>query len=151
MKIKGKQIASGTITQSQLSISTNSITGSTHITNKQYVDVAVNSAMTLFTNSTANLNMAALVTVTGTGYQLACNSAITEVPYSMVTVMVNGLEVNVGSGLTCAFSPDGGVTLRDIGDGQMNDYLYWNTDLGVYLLDTADVIDFFYIIKKPIV
>lgn len=148
MNIKGKQIADNTITQELLNITTDSIVSANNITNKEYVDTSVNSAFTNITNNLSNLNMDALATTPNSGFMLACNTGLLAVPMSLVAVTVNGVEVNVGVGLDCAFSGDNGVTFREVGTEELGDLLYWNTESGKYQLETTDVIDFCYLTKK---
>jgi len=100
--------------------------------------------------SKANLNMVALNTANDG--DLACSVAILDSPVSSshVRVFVNGLEVNPGGKIypyDCYFSPDGGLTVRVIGDERQSDKLYWNYNIAGYNLDTIDLIDFVYLIE----
>lgn len=142
-KIKGKQIATSTITQSNIGITTASVVNATDVTTKEYVDNLTASAITSIDFGTSNLNMTALTTVP-TGYKLACNTGLAITPNSIVKVLINGAEVNVGVGLDCVFSPDGS-TLRVPGTEILGDKLYWNTDDAPYQLDGQDEIDFEYL------
>lgn len=146
MNVKGKQIENGTLTQNLLNITVNTITEPTSVTTKTYVDALVNSAHTSISNNLSNLNMVALATTSGNGYMLACDTAILVSPLSVVSVMVNGIEVNVG--VDCAFSGDNGVTFRESGAEVIGDKLYWNTNLAPFQLDGNDEIDFAYLSKK---
>jgi len=148
MKLKGKQIADATITQEKLGLTTVSVVDPTNVTTKEYVDISVNSAYTNITNNLSNLDMAALATTAGSGFVLACNTALAAVPMSTISVTINGVEVNVGVGLDCAFSGDDGSTFRESGTEVLGDKLYWNTDSGKYQLETTDRIDFSYLTKK---
>lgn len=101
--------------------------------------------------SKSNLNMQALVTVNDG--DLACNNAIIDSPVSasFVKVFINGIEVNVGGTVypfDCYFSPDGGTTVRLLGDEKKGDKLYWNGSIAGYQLDTVDLIDFNYLISN---
>lgn len=145
-KIKGKQIADNTITQSNLAITTDSVVDPTSVTTKEYVENFANSAITAINFDKGNLNMDALATTAASGLQLACATALVITPKSIVRVLVNGVEVNVGTGLDCVFSPDG-VTLRAQGTEQLGDFLYWNTNTAPYQLEASDEIDFIYLVK----
>jgi hypothetical protein len=145
-KIKGKQIANSTITQSNLAVTTDSIVDPTNVTTKEYVENFANSAITAINFDKGNLNMAALATTAASGLQQACATALVVTPKSIVRVLVNGVEVNVGAGLDCVFSPDGS-TLRAQGTEQLGDFLYWDTVNAPYQLETTDEIDFIYLVK----
>jgi hypothetical protein len=144
--IKGKQIANATIVQSNLNIPTASITTASSVTNKEYVDNYASSAVTSINFSNTNVNMTASATTASSGYQKACATALIATPKSLIKVLINGVEVNVGAGLDCVFSPDGS-TLRVIGTEQVGDYLYWNTNGAPYQLDANDEIDFIYLVN----
>jgi hypothetical protein len=147
IKIKGKQIADATITQSNLAVTTDSIVSATSVTTKEYVDTYVSGQITGITYATTNLNMSATNTTAGSGSQLACNTAIASIPNSNVKVLINGIEVNVGGTsqpYDCFFSPNG-TTVRLQGEEQVGDYLYWNTNDAKYQLETTDGIDFIYL------
>ena len=150
MKIKGKQIADDTITQTQLGITTESITDSTHVTTKEYLEMLIDSGLTNLSYSSDDLNLTAVLTESGVT-SLATSQSITNVPQGGVRVYVNGVEVNVGThnGCYCAFSADAGTTLRDFGREEQGDELYWNTNIGVvdapFQLTTDDEIDFVYL------
>ena len=75
--------------------------------------------------------------------------AITYTPFSdsVVTVKVNGIEVNLGDGVkteSCYFSNDGGDTAKAIADIEAGDILYWNGSIAGYQLDATDDIDISY-------
>lgn len=78
--------------------------------------------------SPSNTNMLALTT--NSGSTLACSTAIIagNIPNSMVSVFVNGVQYNVGNQVTddCYFSGDGGTTKRASGNENSGDFLYWN-------------------------
>ena len=66
---------------------------------------------------------------------------------SRVDVKINGISVNLGSGVLtkdCYFSNDGGVTPKLIKDIEAGDMLYWNGENAGYELDPLDDIDFEY-------
>jgi hypothetical protein len=76
--------------------------------------------------------------------------AITYTPFSgsVVTVKVNGIEVNLGDGVkteSCYFSNDGGATAKAIADIEAGDILHWNGSVGGYQLDGTDDIDISYL------
>jgi len=147
MKIKGKQIADATITQQQLGITTESITDATHVTTKEYVEMAIDSGLTNLSYSSEDLNLSANLTESGVT-SLATNQPITEVPQGGVRVYVNGVEVNVGThnSCYCAFSADGS-TFRYFGREEQGDQLYWNIGPvdAPFQLTSADEIDFVYL------
>jgi len=75
--------------------------------------------------------------------------AITYTPFSdsIVTVKVNGMEVNLSNGdktQACYFSADGGNTAKPIADIEAGDLLYWNGSIAGYQLDETDDIDISY-------
>jgi hypothetical protein len=144
--IKGKQIANNTLTQNNFNITTASIVNATDVTTKEYVESKANSAVTSINFNTDNLNMTAIATTEGNGLVLACNTAILATPISVVKVTINSFEVNVGQTLDCAFSGDAGSTFRASGEEQAGDYLYWNTNVAPFQLETTDEIDFNYMI-----
>jgi hypothetical protein len=152
MKIKGKQIADYSITQQNLNITTDTIITSTSVTNKEYVDNAVNSGINNLTYSSADFNLSALFT-SGSTPLLATNTQISDIPLGGVRVYVNGIEVNVGSGLTCFFAPEGvGIpTPRYFGEEQQNDYLWWNCGVALYQLEITDEIDYVYMTYTPLI
>lgn len=143
--VQGKQIANYTLTKDLFKINTGLIIKLTDITNKEYVDSISLSAITTVSNNNVNKNMLALNTNSNSGYQLMCDTPILLEPYSSVSVMLNGVEINVGFGLDCAFSNDSGITFKSAGTEEIGDYLYWNTNN--YQLDSTDEIDFVYLIK----
>jgi hypothetical protein len=74
---------------------------------------------------------------------------IEHTPYkdSRVEVKINGITVNLGSGVLtkdCYFSNDGGITPKLIKDITAGDILYWNGANAGYELDPLDDIDFEY-------
>lgn len=144
-KIQGKQIADATLIQNNFNIPLNSITQLTDVTTVEYVQNYANSALTSILDSTSNLRMSALLTTSGSGYMLACNTPLLQQPQSVVSVSVNSIEVYVG--IECAFSGDGGHTFRTPGTEKEGDYLYWNTNNARYQLDTTDQLDFEYLVK----
>ena len=98
------------------------------------------------TYSVDNLNMAGLVTINDG--DLCCATPVIGYPQSAVKVFINGVEVNVGATLDCYFSPDGGTTKRTLLNVIHGDKLYWNGTLAGFQIDTIDLIDFEYLIKK---
>mgnify|MGYP001220330085 CR=1 FL=1 len=151
-KIKGKQIADATITQSKMNITTESVVNATDVTTKEYVDNAVNSGMSNLSYSSSDFNISALNT-SGTSPVLACNRTVTDVPQGGIRVFINGIEVNVGSGLDCFFAPEGTgtPTPRSFGDEQQGDYLWWNCGVAPYQLETLDSIDYVYMTYTAII
>jgi hypothetical protein len=149
IKIKGKQIADGTITQNNLGVTTDSVVSATSVTTKEYVDTYVEGQITGITYATTNLNMTANLTTAGSGSQLACGTPISSITNSNVKVLVNGIEVNVGgtSGTYMGFFSPNGVIVRLPDDEQVGDYFYWNTDTALFQLDTNDEIDFVYLTR----
>jgi hypothetical protein len=149
LKIKGKQLADGTITQINLGVTTESIISATSVTTKEYVDTYVDGQITGITYATTNLNMAALITTSGSGSQLACSTPISSITNSNVKVMINGIEINVGGsgGTYMGFFSPNGIIIRLPDDEQVGDYFYWNTDTALYQLDTNDEIDFIYLTR----
>lgn len=74
---------------------------------------------------------------------------ITYTPWqdSLVSVRVNGIDVNLGNGSktkACYFSHDGGTNARLIKDIQAGDQLYWNASVAGYELDGSDDVDVVY-------
>ncbi len=74
---------------------------------------------------------------------------ITYTPYadSVVTVKINGIEVNLGDAdllEDCYFSVDGGTSARAMADITAGDSLYWNGSKAGYQLDASDDIDISY-------
>jgi photosystem II stability/assembly factor-like uncharacterized protein len=146
MKIKGKQIDDSTLIQSNLNITTDSITHLSAVTNVLYLQQEVDYKIGDINFAVLNNDMPALNTLISG--DLACNKHIIEYPISNVRVKVNGIEVNVGGKnypYDCYFSGDSGVTARSIGQEIKGDYLYWNNSN--YNLDTNDEIDFNYIVN----
>lgn len=75
--------------------------------------------------------------------------AITFTPFhdSIVTVKVNGVEINLGDGVkteVAYFSSDAGSTARSIANIAAGDLLYWNGSIAGYELDATDDIDISY-------
>jgi len=75
--------------------------------------------------------------------------AITFTPFhdSIVTVKVNGVEINLGDGVkteAAYFSSDAGSTARSIANITAGDLLYWNGSIAGYELDATDDIDISY-------
>jgi hypothetical protein len=101
-----------------------------------------------YTFSIDNLNMAGTLSGTTNNGDLACDSPIGNYPISNVRVFVNGIEVNVGPNLDCYFSPDGGITKRDVSTAKYGDFLYWNGGVAGYQIDHIDSIDFVYLVQK---
>jgi hypothetical protein len=103
-----------------------------------------------FNVATANINMAASVTVSDK--DLACATALVARPATGYPfVFVNGAMQRLG-GLTedCYFSADGGVTARTLGTlGNIaaGDLLYWNGSIAGFQLAVTDKItfDYFYL------
>ena len=74
---------------------------------------------------------------------------ITYTPFddSVVTIKVNGMEINLGDGVKSEasyFSNDGGTSARLIKDIEAGDLLYWNGSIAGYQLDETDDIDISY-------
>ena len=66
---------------------------------------------------------------------------------SVVTIKVNGMEINLGDGVKSEasyFSNDGGTSARLIKDIEAGDLLYWNGSIAGYQLDETDDIDISY-------
>ena len=144
--VKGKQFEDNSITSNLFNLSTpnsgQTLSGAT----KEYADTYGSGST--FTYNTANFDM--ISTTTTADGQLACSIALLSAPKSLVRVMINGLEVQVGIGKECYFSGDNGVTARDNGEETIGDYLYWNGSIAGYELKVADgdEIDFLYLIDK---
>lgn len=122
-------------------------TAKKELTNPSCQPIPIEGNNTVF--SKINLEMPALVTVNDG--DLATLSAILDnpKPSSIVKVLINGIEVNVGGKVypnDCYFSPDNGVTVRTKGDERLGDKLYWNQTVAGYNLDSVDLIDFVYLI-----
>tara|TARA_B110000285_G_scaffold205388_1_gene243101 strand:+ start:1004 stop:2881 length:1878 start_codon:yes stop_codon:yes gene_type:complete len=73
-------------------------------------------------------------------------AAITYTPFQDggVEVLVNGVGINLGAGLDCYFSSDGGTTAKLEADIEAADILYWNGSVAGYQLEADDDIDFTY-------
>lgn len=149
MSIKGKQIRDNTVTQEKMYILTETIIDPINVTNKEYVDSFVSTSLNQVGNSDADMAIVANTTIENTGAQPACSRTITDIPISMVRVLVNGVEMRVGSdlaGFDCFFSPDLGGIVRGAGEEQQGDTLYWNTDFTEFQLDPNDKIDYVYLV-----
>ena len=75
--------------------------------------------------------------------------SITHTPFSdsLVTVKINGMEVNLSNGnklKECYFSRDGGNSSVLIQDIEAGDTLYWNGSIAGYQLDGTDDLDISY-------
>lgn len=142
--IKGKQLVNNTITQNKLNLITPSIDNDA--ATKFYVD---NNKSTEFL-SLNNKNMSALTTISDTQPALACNTAVLEEPLdnSTIIVTINNVEVGVGSGRSCYFSNDGGITPKTTSNVDMGDFLYWSSVNAGYELDSTDKISFNYLITN---
>lgn len=143
MKIKGKQLENSSITQKKLNLVTSQTP--TAIATVEYVNL---SGGTKYELSKNNLNMPALITTVNG--DLACIYEIYDIPVSLIRVFLNGLELNVGGKTTpydCYFSGDSGTTARTSGTEQQGDFLYWNTTVAGYNLDTSDILSFDYMVK----
>jgi len=141
MPIKGKHLVDNTISQEKLNITTDSVIYDTDITNKEYVDSVIDDQVSNIRYNKLNRNMQALNAGVG---DKACEDAIIEFNITNVRVTVNGVDVNVGPGLDCYFSNDGGITAKELGQEQKGDFLYWNSSK--YMLDSSDEIDFIYLV-----
>jgi len=96
------------------------------------------------TMSDSDKNMTPSVTVND-GDE-AIGTGITDVPYSNVRVFVNGLEVDVGSGLASYFTDSSTpYTVRALGEEEQGDIWYWNGSVAGYQLAVTDDIDFVYL------
>lgn len=141
-RITGKQFADNTITQNHLNLSTP--IHSYDAARKDYVDITTRNSTSIEKVSNSNINMYANSGTTST--YLACNTPIMEDPVirTVIDVYLNGLEVSVGEGEDCYFSPDG-VVIRDIDDVRIGDRLYWNYSVTGYHLESDDILDFIYV------
>lgn len=141
--IKGKQIQNNSITQSKLNLIT--VSATTALATVEYVNLSGGTKKTWTLN---NYDMAAEITISDG--DLACSIPIIDIPYSIVSVKLNGLDINIGgtsSIYDAYFSPDSGTTIRAVGEEQQGDYLYWNTTNAGYNLDVNDVFDFIFLTK----
>ena len=91
-----------------------------------------------------NQSMEALVT-SGNG-SLATSVLVQKTPIGRVDVLINGLSIDVGSGKSCYFSDDNGVTAKARGSVTIGDKLFWNGSIATYELEIDDRIDFDYLI-----
>lgn len=97
-------------------------------------------------NTGVDLNKRSLVTSSDGD---STGIAITYTPFSdsVVTIKINGMEINLGDGVKtedCYFSNDGGATARAIANIEAGDILYWNGSVAGYQLDETDDIDISY-------
>jgi hypothetical protein len=81
---------------------------------------------------------------------LIINSGVIDAPIGGIRVFVNGIEVNVGSGLTCFFAPEntGTPTPRLFGSEKQGDYLWWNCSVAPYQIEITDLINYLYFTIK---
>lgn len=140
-QLKGKQFKNNTISQNNFNISTDSISKDYHVINKQYIINRFNESVGGLHQSKLNLNMTANNATIG---QKATNDYIIEFPVSNVMVKINNVYVNVGETKDCYFSPDG-ITIREGGNAEKGDYLYWNSNK--YDLENDDEIDFLFLVN----
>jgi large repetitive protein len=176
-KVQGKQIATGTIKAANVdtteiptlgsggtftggvtvggaaTISGQNPTAGTHAATKEYVDNAVTGAQA----SPVYLNKNMAANNTSADGHLATDDSILLLPAhdGYVTVLVNGVEVEVGDGVKtkpCYFSDDNGATAKSIANIAQGDFLFWNGSIAGYQLTAgsveaslpADRIDFLY-------
>ena len=97
-------------------------------------------------NTGVDLNKRSLVTSSDGD---STGIAITYTPFSdsVVTIKINGMEINLGDGVKtedCYFSNDGGATARAIANIEAGDILHWNGSVAGYQLDETDDIDISY-------
>jgi hypothetical protein len=144
--VKGKQFENNSITSNLFNLTTpnsgETLSGAT----KEYADAYGSGS--IFTHNIANFDMSS--TTTTEDGQLACDIPLLSAPKSLVRVIINGLEIQVGVGKECYFSGDNGVTARENGEETIGDYLYWNGSIAGYELSVSDddEIDFVYLIDK---
>ena len=94
-------------------------------------------------NTSDDLNKSPLVT---SGDESSTGITITHTPFndSNVTIKVNGMEINLGSGNKtedCYFSNDSGSTAKTIANIAAGDTLYWNASNAGYELEASDDVD----------
>lgn len=143
MPVKGKQFVDNTITQEKLELIDPVET--TDAATKNYAD----SNRSVEIASISNKNMSANDTLTAVeDFPIGVTEAVTDVPTigTKVDVIVNGEKVNIGDGLDGYFSPDGTI-IRDRGNVEQGDNLYWNKNGAKFNLDTSDLVDFNYMIS----
>ena len=96
--------------------------------------------------STNNQNMVGNTTISDG--DLATNLGIVDIPTSRVRVFINGVEYNVGISEDCYFKKSTSpFTVRNNGEEQQGDKLYWNGSIAQFQLDSGDTIDFIYLIN----
>lgn len=96
--------------------------------------------------STNNQNMVGNTTISDG--DLATNLGIVDIPTSRVRVFINGVEYNVGIGEDCYFKKSTSpFTVRNNGEEQQGDKLYWNGSIAQFQLDSGDTVDFIYLIN----
>lgn len=141
-RVAGKQFANNTIEQNHLNLTTPVY--SYDATIKEYVDNNVNDSKSIERESSSNLIM--LANSGSTSTYLACNIAIVDDPIfdTVVDVYLNGIQVSIGDGYDCYFSPDG-IIKRSIADVRIADKLYWDYTVANYHLESDDVFDFKYL------
>ena len=96
------------------------------------------------TLSFSNRNMVASTTINDG--DLACNTAILDMPFpdSDITVFVNGVEVNVDT--SCYFAnPLFPTVPKLIGTAESGDKLYWNGSVAGFQLQVTDKVTFLYL------
>lgn len=122
-------------------------------TNETTIDLTDLKTVTGVTSLLSNSNTNMVANNTSSGSTLACNIGIISgnISNSMVSVFVNGVQVNVGNNATddCYFSSDGGTTPKQSGTESAGDLLYWNYNgfnpvIG-YELTTNDRITFLHL------
>jgi len=94
-------------------------------------------------NTSTDLNKTSNVTAND-GDSTGINITYTPFDDSVVTIKVNGMEINLGDGVKTEasyFSNDGGTSARLIADIEAGDTLYWNGSIAGYELDATDDID----------
>lgn len=97
-------------------------------------------------NTGVDLNKTSLVTQFN-GDSTGITITFTPFLDSIVTVKINGVEVNLGDGVktqACYFSVDSGVTARTIANITAGDTLYWNGSYAGFELDSSDDVDISY-------
>jgi len=95
-------------------------------------------------------NKSEIVTGTTVGNDFNTGIIISATPISgsYVAVTINGLNAEVGNGLTtkdCYFSSDGTSSgVRQMSAITSGDYFMWNTNIAGYYLDATDSVSFYY-------
>ena len=138
MPLKGKHIKNNSISQDKLNIPLDSIIDDYDATNAEYVNNNSYNRVSIVTTSKLNNMMSANNATIG---QLACDTPVIEFPISEIRVLVNNIEVTVGEGQECYFTPDGEI-IRDNGNAEKGDKLVWNSSN--YDLENTDNITFDY-------